>query len=201
MVNTADLTMDESRNIQIIVNGKNRHTFLTSLMSPRFLLARIFVEIAIIVSVFHLFFAPNVSNDFTRTELIALHNSYHKDDVSVLVSYFINGRSVAAHDWVRKDGTPWACHSSKNYGSHGGGDPPAHAGTTMPESERNSLNAALRSLPLSQTVRLDADILLVSWDDGSKWNTRTYDRSQIPPEAKTLCKAVEIPNTWLGWSN
>jgi hypothetical protein len=145
---------------------------------------------------------PSAGPGNTIAELRGPHeridNMVRHTDTVVLVSFFGNGRmTVAQHCWICADGSRGMVRFMTNWAVQGGGAETGVPGATMPAAQRTALSAALARLPASQTFGGDADAFLVSWDDGGKWVTRTYDRTKLPPEVLELCKLVSIPPTWL----
>jgi len=144
--------------------------------------------------------APPWPGTFTLAEMRLPHEridgNVRTSNTVVLVSFFSGGQihlmtnCSIYHDGIRGHVTLFKNVRMGVSGLHGHDGP-------MPEAQRSSLDAALGRLPVSQTFARDADAFLVSWDDGGKWITRTYDRTKLSPEVLALCNLVGIPPEWL----
>jgi hypothetical protein len=128
-------------------------------------------------------------------DLRAPHEHFVKNvrgpDTGVLISFFSGGsKNVIQHCYLGRSGHPESiCFTPVGF-YYGGG-------ASMSDAQRAAIYAALGRLPASEPYKRDADAFFVSWNDGGKWTTRTYDRIKLPPEVRDLCTLMLIPPTWL----
>ena len=140
-------------------------------------------------------FAPP-SNVWTVADLQDPHTRVdgraRKPDTVLIVSFFREGQmGHAAHLSVSRDGGRWSYRYLKNYAYQGGGWPATVPGGPMPAEQRAALDRDLTRLPASSGYGRKANALFVSWETATgTWETRTYDRTSVPPEVQDLCRLI-----------
>jgi len=65
----------------------------------------------------------------------------------------------------------------------------------LSEPQLESLKNSIKSLPEGAKSPPLADLLILSFREGEKWKTHTYDRKKLPDEVKNIDKIIDC-TTW-----
>jgi len=114
-------------------------------------------------------------------------------DTALLISFFDGGAfGNKGHRYIRTDGKRGGFRVL-SYAIQGGWSPSVHPGVPMTPAERAPLDALLSKLPASTGYWLNRNAMIVSWDDHGVWQTRYFDRKEMPPEVARLLEYLGVP--------
>jgi hypothetical protein len=111
-------------------------------------------------------------------DLILYATWFPKGDPQVAYRCFAGVKGgIETHRWVYN----WAIQGSR--------------ATQLDEPQLKSLKNAIKALPEGAKSPPLADLLIVSFREGETWETRTYDRKNLPDEVKNIDELTDC-TTW-----